>query len=250
MPGLEAISAASLRTALDRHIPPRDTHRLGVCLVVDADRTLCVEDTGRVVGEAFGLNQPIREVFEQLSYADAAFKKVSRLWSGVQVGAYVSELERVADRVRLRSCWKQIFDTLGDQVPILVVTAGIPQLWRRLLANEGYPLLPVLGGCHQRLDSYSISARSKQAVVTSLKAGGWKVIAAGDSCIDLPMLMAADLALFVPDQKGSPALRSKISALPTVRHLLVDDQRFAGLTTCTAAQVAALILQGGICNAD
>lgn len=243
--GLLSLAGKALSDELESCMPLRDGHPLGTCLVVDADRTLCVEDTGLLVGRALGIEDSIRRTFEQHGYKDEAFSAVSFLWSAISKEAYVSELERVADGIRLRACWQEILNILADQVPVMVVTAGIPQVWRRILLNAGHGRIPVFGGCHQELDRYAISARSKGDIVCALREMGWIVIAAGDSLVDLPMLAAADMALFVPDSKGSPALRYEFAGVPSVRHLLVDDQRFDGLTTCTAAEAAEMILQGG-----
>lgn len=249
-PGLPTLAGKALCEELERYMPLRNGHALGACLVLDADRTLCTEDTGLLVGRALGIESSIRRTFEQLGYKDEAFTAVSGLWSAIRKEAYVSELERVADGIRLRACWQEILNVLADQVPIMVVTAGIPQVWRRTLSNAGHDRIPVFGGCHQELDGYAISARSKGDIVGALRDLGWIVIAAGDSRVDLPMLVAADVALFVPDSKGSPALRSELAGVPSVRHLLVDDRRFDELPTCTAAEAAEMILQGGKWSAD
>ncbi|WP_406663949.1 hypothetical protein [Gallaecimonas sp. GXIMD1310] len=248
--GLPPLTDKVLCEELEKYMPLRDGHALGVCLVLDADRTLCIEDTGLLVGRSLGIDISIRQTFEQLGYKDEAFTAVSSLWSTVHTETYVSELERVADAIRLRACWQEILSTLADQVPIMVVTAGIPQIWRRTLSNAGHDRIPVFGGCHQELDEYVISARSKGDIVSALRDLGWIVIAAGDSCVDLPMLVTADMALFVPDSKGSPALRCELAGVPSVRHLLVDDRRFDEFPTCTAAEAAKMILQGGKWSAD
>lgn len=250
MPGLQTLTGQVLHKALRKHMPLRDDYSLGVCLVVDADRTLCSEDTGRLVGHRFGLNSSIRRIFEQLGYQDEAFTAVSALWSAINIEEYLSELESVANGIKLRACWMDILNLVSDQVPILVLTAGIPQVWSRVLSNAGHARVPVLGGCHQGLDEYAISARSKGDIVNALRELGWRVIAAGDSCVDLPMLVAANVALFIPDYKGSPALRSELATVSSIRHLLVDDQRFDGLSTCTVLEAAEMILQGGIWSAD
>ena len=250
MPGLQTLKGQVLHEELRRHMPLREEHSLGVCLVVDADRTLCSEDTGRLIGQGFGVNRSIRRIFEQLGYQDEAFTAVSALWSAIHKEAYLYELESVANGIQLRACWMYILNTFTDRVPILVLTAGIPQVWRRILSNAGHARIPVLGGCHLELDEYAISARSKGDIVNALRELGWRVIAAGDSCVDLPMLVAAHVALFVPDHKGSPALRSELAVVPSIRHLLVDDQRFDGLSTCTVMEAAKMILQGGVWSAN
>lgn len=249
MPSLTALAGEKLNSELSYHLPSRLDHPVGACLVIDADRTLGPEDTGRLVGHALGVNDTIRRIFEGCGYVDKAFIEASSVWSGLQIEEYQRELERVAANIHIRPEWLGILEVIAGQVPIFVVTAGIPQVWRLALARAGYGKIPVFGGCHRKIDDYLISARAKADVVFSLKEQGWVVVAAGDSCIDLLMLDAADIALFVPDQKGSSALRAELNTVRSVRHLIVDEQRFEGLHTCTALEVADMILCGGHWNA-
>lgn len=242
---LPILAGKALHEELKRYIPLREKHAFGTCLVLDADRTLCIEDTGLLVGRELGVESLLRGTFEKHGYKDEAFIAASVLWSGINAEIYVSALERVTEDMRLRPCWHEILDALAFQIPIIVVTAGIPQVWRRILSNAGYARIPVFGGCHKELDEYAVSATSKGDIVSALRNLGWTVIAAGDSRVDLQMLITADVALFIPDHKGSPALRSKLDGLSSVRHLLVDDQRFEGLATCTAVDVTKMILRGG-----
>lgn len=246
--GLATLAGAELVHEVVRHLPRRNGHAYGVCLVLDADRTLSIEDTGRSVGAALGLNDQIRSIFERLGYEDDAFSAVSAVWSAVDVSAYSSEIERVAESVALRDCWQQILGDVLGEVPVVVLTAGIPQIWRKVLERHGFLGVPVLGGSHSALDDYVVSARAKGDVVRALRDEGWLVLAAGDSCVDLPMLAAADAALFVPDSKGSPALRAALTdiKMASVRHLIVDEQRFDDLDSCLPSDVPQLIFQGGM----
>ena len=250
MADLKILTGQVLHELLVRYMPLRHEHPKGVCLVVDADRTLCSEDTGRLVGGKLGINSSIRHVFEQSGYQDEAFTDVSVLWSDIHKDVYLYELESVANSIQLRACWTVILNMVAEQIPILVLTAGIPQIWRCILFNAGHTNIPVIGGCHGDLDEYLVSARVKGDIVRVLKEFGWRVVAAGDSCVDLPMLSAADVAMFVPDHKGSPELLRQLAFVPSIRHLLVDGQRFDNLPTCTAMEAAEMILRGGFWNVD
>jgi len=247
--GLKTLRGNILHAEVTSCIPMLTDYPVGTCLLVDADRTLCPEDTGRLVGQAFGINHRIRQIFETLDYQDDAFTAVSSVWSSIPSDAYFRELEIVASNVQIRNSWHEILQIINGLAPVIVVTAGIPQVWRIALSNAGYAQIPVIGGCHRDLDEYAISARAKGDIVSVLRQLGWVVIAAGDSRVDLPMLAAANTALFVPDYKGSPSLRSKLNAVPTVRHLIVDAQRFNNIPTCSPVEAAEMVLCRGIWNA-
>lgn len=244
--GLQVLAGEALLEELSECMPRRVDFSLGRCLVVDADRTLCFEDTGRLVGNVLGVNESIRLIFEKHGYKDEAFMAASDIWSSINKEIYISSINYVVEGIKLRKCWDIIFDSISKFIPVIVVTAGIPQVWNKILANAGRSKIPILGGCYLGMDRYVVSASSKENVVKSLQNKGWMVIAAGDSLIDFPMLAAADIALFVPDEKGSPALREVISKIPSARHLLVDNQCFDELLPCTTQEAIELILHGGV----
>jgi hypothetical protein len=248
-PGLKTLTGNLLLSELTRCISPLTDYPIGTCLLVDADRTLCTEDTGRLVGQKFSINHRIRHIFECLDYHDEAFTAVSSVWSSIPIDAYFRELTYVASNIKIRKSWHEILQIITGLVPVIVVTAGIPQVWKIALSDAGYAQIPIIGGCHRELDEYAMSARAKGDIVSALRQLGWVVIAAGDSRVDLPMLAAANTALFVPDSKGSPDLRSKLNAVPTIRHLIVDEQRFNDIPACSPVEAAEMVLRRGIWNA-
>jgi phosphoserine phosphatase len=221
-----------------------------VCLVIDADRTLAPQDTGRIVGRATGVDGAIRAVFETHGYVEEAFTLVAETWAGVQPEHYLAQVLRAVDAVAVHVAWQTILSAAHRRVPVVVVTSGIPQAWRAVLDRLGHEEVPVIGGCHRDLDDYIVCPETKTELVAILQAQGFRVIAAGDSLIDLSMLGRADVPLFVPDPKGSPALRAELHRIPRIRHLLVDERRFDGLPTCSADDVARLIREGGTTDAD
>jgi phosphoserine phosphatase len=215
----------------------------GWAFVLDADRTLGPVDTGREVGTEFDINQRIRKMFEEHGYTPMAFREHARIWSEVEPRAYLEAAERVAERVELHPIWH---DLLGrfDGRPVFVVTAGIPQVWRAVLRRLNLDNVPVLGGLHSRLDQYFVTPSCKKWVVRQLRAAGHRVVAAGDSEIDLPMLAESDLPLWVPDRKGSPRLRPQLATLDRVWQVAVDERRFPPVPTLDADGLMSL-LNGG-----
>ncbi len=223
---------------------PRDpTQR--VCLVVDADRTLAPQDTGRIAGRRLGVDDAIRATFEAHGYCEAAFSKVADLWGEIPTERYFEAVLAATAEVIVHPAWQTILESVRSCAPAVVVTAGIPQVWRRVLDALGHADLPVVGGCHRELDAYVVCPETKRDLVSMLRASGWRVVAAGDSPIDVEMLACADHALFVPDHKGSPGLRAQLHRISGVRHLAVDSRSFPEIPTCTAVEVVQMIRRGG-----
>lgn len=198
----------------------------GVALVLDADRTLAPVDTGREVGRHFHLNDTIRAVFERLGYSREAFARVAAIWSEVPAERWVAVCAEVAREVAIHSAWMQVLKTLPTHVPVFAVTAGIPNIWKRALGAHGLARVRVIGGCHSAFDDYFVTPTCKEAVVRQLQSARCRVVAAGDSEIDLPMLRRADIPLFVADRRGSPRLLRRLDEVPGVQHFATDERRF------------------------
>ena len=93
---LSSANPEQLRAALSPYLASFGDEDHGLGLVVDADRTLAPEDTGRLVGATFGLNERIRHIFEILGYNEEAFARVSELWGEVDALAYLRAVESTA----------------------------------------------------------------------------------------------------------------------------------------------------------
>ena len=212
-------------------------------LIVDADRTLAHADTGRLVGTALATDARIRQVFETHGYIEHAFAEVSEVWSGVDAPTYQEVVHTVATTVAIHPEWLAVFAVARGACPVAVVTAGIPQAWRLILDRHGLQHIPIVGGCHAELDDYFVSATTKAEAVQLVASWGWHVVAAGDSLLDLPMLQAADVPLFVPDHKGSPALNAQLHTVPNVRHFAIQNSRDVGLPKWTAQTLIDHLLQ-------
>lgn len=206
-------------------------------LLLDADRTLSPSDTGRAVGRHFDVNDRIRGIFERMGYCNGAFEAVANVWSTIPVAAYLDAVQAEAEQVRLHPAWSMVLTAIAGRIRVEVVTAGIPQVWRTILDVAGFEQVQVWGGCHAALDDYVVSPETKAAVVAAHQQLGRRVIAAGDSEVDLPMLRAADIALFVADAKGSPRLRRRLPEIPGIRHFITDDQRFDEIPHVMSAQL-------------
>lgn len=211
-------------------------------LVLDADRTLAPVDTGRQVGALLGLNTRIREMFEDSGYTVEAFSRHAEIWSAVPRGAYLEAIDEVGQSVQLYDAWLRVIAGAPD-VPKVVVTAGIPQLWRCVLDRYGFHDVPVLGGLHAAMDESFVTPQCKAWIVRELRGAGFRVVAAGDSEIDLEMLSAADLGLFVADTKGSPRLLRRISEVRGVHHFATDSRRFPPLPTIDGHELLERLLK-------
>ena len=87
--------------------------------------------------------------------------------------------------------------------PVVVLTAGIPEVWRIALRNHGLPVGAstvegiVVYGLVDGEDGLVMDEQGKETYARTAKDKGYYVVAAGDSQIDTGMLRAADAAFTV-----------------------------------------------------
>ncbi|KAK1774833.1 uracil phosphoribosyltransferase-domain-containing protein [Copromyces sp. CBS 386.78] len=187
----------------------RDT-KITTALVFDADKTLTAEDTGREfwkrlressrkrdVGQQ--VSTPAEDIFREHGYTYEAFRRVAMSYSKVK------GFEELCNDVAKKTALYPEFLTLlrrvktHGHVMALVVTCGLRQIWENVIEEQGlgqYVKVIGGGGIDERL---IITDKSKEAVVNRLRGPphNLRVVAFGDSPLDLPMLQAADEGVVV-----------------------------------------------------
>jgi adenylate kinase/phosphoserine phosphatase len=211
---------------------------VGPALILDGDRTFSEADAFRLFDSALGLRDINRQAFEKFGYHLQSFSTVSGNWKKVSIYEYLDVLEKVAKEIQPRQEWFEVLSNTPRNVPVFLVTAGVPQLWQRILNDHQFDHVKVIGGTHPYLDKELITHDSKSHVVSILKNKGYWVCAAGDSPIDAPMLNRADLAMVVPDGKGSLPLISELvehnleqrnsMSASDIRHSMQERIAFSG----------------------
>ena len=195
------------------HVLP-DRQRLQTLLVLDADKTLAPADAGALFWEARGELQPssavanpLKELFGgPLGYTDAAFRQATLLYEEATTNdEYEALCESVATRIGMYDEIRNLLRvaTEPEHIGVVVVTCGLRRVWERVLAREGlFPTVKVIGG-GRTSDGFVMTAEAKAAIVSQLRTEGLRVIAFGDSPLDLPMLKAADEAIIVVGEEGA-----------------------------------------------
>jgi len=183
----------------------------GPALVLDGDRTFSNSDAFRIFDTALGLRDINRKAFEEHGYSLQSLATVSANWRKVSIYEHLDTLKKVAEEIQPRSEWFKTLSNIPKNVPVFLVTAGVPQLWQSILSNHQLDHIKVIGGTHPYLDKELITHDSKSKIINLLQRKGYWVVAAGDSPIDAPMLNEADLAIVVPDSKGNLPLINELN---------------------------------------
>ncbi|KAG8416832.1 hypothetical protein J3459_013619 [Metarhizium acridum] len=221
-------------------------NNLQTMLVVDADKTISTEDTGKTFWNARG---SLEKLFGgPLGYSEAAFLQAVLLY---EEAADEEEFERmcdsVASRTRIHAEFKALFEMMAteDHVGAVVVTCGIRRVWEKVLEREGLSqTVKVIGGARIS-DDMVVTAEVKAQIVSRLqRRENLRVWAIGDSPLDLPMLEAADEAIVVTGEEQNRS-RSMDNALLEaiearglrVRQVLLPSNVSPRLTDAVLAQI-------------
>ncbi|PYH86318.1 hypothetical protein BO82DRAFT_388938 [Aspergillus uvarum CBS 121591] len=187
-------------------------------LMLDADRTLCSQDTGKLwwrtywqhypSDESDGFECPLRRLFSgPLGYSYAAFRQAIFLYEEAADHQRFDDIcDEVASTVDMHPEFINLLRLVSDDtcVKAVVVTSGLRLVWEKILTREClFDKIKVLGG--GRIDDmFVVSPTVKGALADYLRTTlEMKVWAFGDSPMDLGMLQNADQAFVVVGREGN-----------------------------------------------
>ena len=176
-----------------------------VFLLVDGDRTLCPEDTGKIFFEKArlrdpGLNggsgDPLKQIFQRYpTYTFQAFLEVAMLYErSLNESAYRRVSHEVGSHsVNIYPQWIQFLTNLPPNVHPVLISSGNRDVWQAALerhnigSNEADAKssvnMSIIAGNHIGLHRYIVDSHGKALVATELRRawGGCKIVAFGDS---------------------------------------------------------------------
>ena len=221
------LNLARAKRGLDDFLLP-SKEQLASVLLLDADRTLTIKDTGRLFwelarpgqddeGEASAVT--VKDVFSgPLGYSYNAFRQAVLLYEEVSANQDFNWLcDKVQSQVQIDPKFVALLKQAADNphIATVVVTSGLGRLWDMIVANAGLSkTVKVIGG-GTISDGFVVTAGVKAALVDHLhSAYDVRVVAFGDSPLDLPMLTKADEAILVvcPDDTRSKTMSAALLA--------------------------------------
>ncbi|KAI0454118.1 uracil phosphoribosyltransferase-domain-containing protein [Xylaria acuta] len=212
--------------------------KLQIMLVIDADKALAPEDTGKMFWETVSLTgqhtQQLKSLFGgPMGYTYTAFRQAVLLCEEV---ASEDEFEKfctvVASAVTIHDEFRLLLRAVAEQYDVgaVVVTCGLRRVWEKVLEKEGLSEVVKAIGGGRISDGLVVTAAVKAALVSRLKdVYRMYVPAFGDSPPDPPMLNRADESI---DVVGRESTRSK-----TIDAALIKAIEFDGLQ---ASQISKL----------
>ena len=194
--------------------------RLETVLVMDADKTLTSQDTGKLFWKTLTLahsqnlrgdDDPLKALFSsQLGYSYTAFRQATLLYEeGADDHEFNIVCEKVASMVTMHPEFVSLLRRVAekDHIATVIVTCGLRHVWNKILAREGLSeKVKVIGG-GRIADEFVVTASVKTALVSRFRdVHHTYIFAFGDSPLDLGMLSQAHEAVVVV---GEEPIRSK-----------------------------------------
>ena len=194
--------------------------RLETVLVMDADKTLTSQDTGKMFWKTLtlahsqnsrGNDDPLKTLFSsQLGYSYTAFRQATLLYEeGADDHEFNIVCEKVASMVTMHPEFVSLLRRVAEKnhIAAVIVTCGLRQVWNKVLAREGLSeKVKVIGG-GRIADGIVVTASVKTALVSRFReVHHTYVFVFGDSPLDLGMLSEAHEAIVVV---GEEAIRSR-----------------------------------------
>lgn len=188
-------------------------------LLLDADWTLAPHDTGAMFWNCLTshpdfADDPLKELFKKMGYSYASFRQAALYYEEV-ADVFDTVCNEVAASVEMYPEMQQLLACAAGEPHIraIVVTCGRAEIWEKVLARHNLSHVSVLRSSRLADNSYVITDSLKSRIVRSLHAEELRVLAFGNSPLDLKMLKSADKAYIVvgPEATRSTTMDNALS---------------------------------------
>jgi uracil phosphoribosyltransferase len=191
----------------------QDIPEADVFLLIDGDGTIFPNDTGRLFFEKGpGLllegsgkwdSDPLKTIHSRYSsYQFRAFFEVAMLYAKMGQLYQSRSNEIGTEQVDFHSSWTSLLQNLPANVHAVLVSCSNREIWKTAVAKHKLESkLTVIAGNHLELHEYIVDSHAKLVLSKELRKRfvGCKLLAFGDSALDIPMLKESDRGYIVVD---------------------------------------------------
>jgi len=196
--------------AIDEALETALSYQGGVekVLLLDGDKTLAPYDTGAMFWNSLGGDpyDPLKKLFDSKGYSYASFRQATLLYEEM-ASMFDTLCDKVASQVDMYPEMIALLNSVAKEphVRAVIVTCGLRPVWKKVLKRNGLSHVNVIGGGRIG-NGYVVTDQVKGHIVDKLHEKKLRVLAFGDSPLDLEMLTKADAGYVVV---GDKATRSK-----------------------------------------
>ena len=224
----EATNEAAVACAVDTTLASRK--ELETILLLDADKTLTAQDTGMMFWKRLSAKyqrsgEALENIFKKQGYSYHSFRQATFLYESVRAD-FTDTCDAVAAGVTMYPKMIDLLNRAKEQphVATVVVTCGVQHIWKAILSRHELSHVTVIGG-GQLSDGYVVTDTIKGRVVDQLHSKDLRVVAFGDSPLDIHMLEKADEAYVVVGEveERSKKMNALAKDLSAEQILFPDD---------------------------
>jgi phosphoserine phosphatase len=238
LPLTAAENAERIRSAARAFV---DAARGRPVFLVDGDRTLTPEDTSRTFLTQAGLDPiPIKERFQRDGYVYEAFRFHAEVHLGLGEHVFAELAPRIAGAVRLHPGAREFLVAASSRALVVVVSAGIPRVWREILDQHGLSEVPVIGGIDPS-NPFVFGRREKGLVTKLFRAKGQRVVGVGDSDVDTEMLLQSDDAVVVVNHRRNADLMPHVASHPSLWQVVAQAAPHPGIRIMPFERLASVL---------
>jgi uracil phosphoribosyltransferase/phosphoserine phosphatase len=200
----EATNTDAVMYALDTALENRA--QLEMVLVLDADKTLAPQDIGLMFWQEVSPASsecPLSAILKTQGYTYGSFRQAMLLYEE-RADEFEDMCDKVASKVEMYPEMIELLNRVAtaSHAAALVVTCGLRRVWKQVLKRYGLSHVQIVGG-GRLADGYVVTGLVKGDVVNKLHDKKLRVVAFGDSPLDIEMFHKADKAYVVVGDKAA-----------------------------------------------
>jgi len=193
-------------------------------IIFDCDKTVSKNDVTYDYCRSMGIpSNTLKTIFRNDRYTSYQFFKIQNIYATKDIKVNNKSSLDALDKVILCDDIIQLINDSSDAYT-LGLTSGIYEVWS--LVSKKYKLFDNLLG-NSRDGDYFVTPSLKKQIVLELQNRKKKVVAIGDSMIDIPMLEVANDGYIIAHQKLNNAVVSYFQRIKKT-----SIQKFSGSTYC------------------
>lgn len=201
-------------TNLMMEIRQIDLTKISRVILLDGDRTLCEQDTSRLLNKYCDVPlKKIKDSFQKHGYTYPGFFNMCSCYSEIPLHDYYSTSQKIAEEVSFFPGAVAFINQIQNQksTKVFLITAGIKEIWQRLFKKYNLEDVTIIGGSHIQEDSYLIGRKEKEVITNYFKTQNKRILAIGDSDVDTLMLQNSDIAGIVINHRQNADLLPNLS---------------------------------------
>jgi hypothetical protein len=213
-----------------------------VYLIIDGDRTLIPSDSTKFFFEYLNLDFiDLKNIFQMSGYTFEAFYKAALFYSNIEKEKYDAACVFASKSVEIYSDFLSFIHSLKDIAEVILITAGIKQIWQNIIHSNEIDFIHIIGGNYFPEDLYVVDKNAKGIIAKALTESGKTVFAFGDTLVDYDMLRYANHSYLVVNEKMNKDIAPFANEIPHLKQISFSGELHANLDQAELSEIYKLI---------